>query len=262
MLTARRLKLFKRPKPIKLMSLICLFSLGLILPSHAHSDAEFTQKSPSSLAGNQDAPLENLAQSESTNELLAKLMINEGKGQFIQQKYFSFLAVPIKSSGIFIVSDSHALWQTNAPVFSQLLLSANEIKQRQQLEQNYTLLTNNTEFTKVLGTVFTGNINSEDWQITSNSKCLQLEPKSSQIKQLFNIVSLCLIENKLVGDGHKQQLNNREITLFDQQNNKTVIVMTLSQESLNEKELNALSENRLNESSLNKSNNTTAVNKG
>jgi hypothetical protein len=257
MLTVRRLKLFKRPKPIQLMSLVCLLSIGLTLSSHAHSVEEFTQTSHSSLAGNQAVSLEKLAQSESTNELLEKLMINEGKGQFIQQKYFSFLAVPIKSSGVFIVSDSRALWQTNTPVFSQLLLSANEIKQRQQLDQNYTLLTNNTEFTKVLGTIFTGNINSDDWQITPNSTCLQLEPKSSQIKQLFNLVSLCLIENNLVGDGHKQQLNNREISLFDQQNNKTVILMNLSQESLNEKELNALSENRLNEN-----NNTTAVNKG
>lgn len=173
---------------------------------------------------------------EKTEALLERLAINQGKGQFTQQKYFSFMSVPITSTGHFTVHNESALWKTQAPVFSTLLLTPEAIYRRLPLDENYQLLTDSAQFTTILSTIFTGKINVTDWQLKSsqNDSCLELTPKSDQLRQLFLQVDLCLVNE---GDSTHQQ---RKITLTDSKGDKTIIKMTLNQHLLTSEDLDTL----------------------
>jgi len=186
-----------------------------------------------------------LQPSTQVSNLLERLTINQGKGQFVQQKYFSFMSVPITSTGNFIVKNASALWQTQQPVFSALLLTPAAIYRRLALDESYQLLTDSAEFSGVLSTIFTGKVNVEDWQLSSNtdSSCLELTPKSGQLKQLFKQVDLCLVDeiqtNKSEEEVNKAQ-QQRKITLTDSKGDKTVIMMTLSSAAFVPADLEAL----------------------
>jgi len=186
-----------------------------------------------------------LQPSTQVSNLLERLTINQGKGQFVQQKYFSFMSVPITSTGNFIVKNASALWQTQQPVFSALLLTPTAIYRRLALDESYQLLTDSAEFSGVLSTIFTGKVNVEDWQLSSNtdSSCLELTPKSGQLKQLFKQVDLCLVDeiqtNKSEEEVNKAQ-QQRKITLTDSKGDKTVIMMTLSSAAFVPADLEAL----------------------
>jgi len=189
-----------------------------------------------------DTGVENIASSETSvkvNKLLEQLAINQGKGQFVQQKYFSFMSVPITSSGNFVVKGESALWQTQQPVFSALLLTPQAIYRRLSLDEEYQLLTDSAEFSGVLSAIFTGKVNADDWLLNNSTDdaCLELTPKSEQLKQLFKQVDLCLVSdtNRTDTDGqsgtHSQHgLQLRQITLTDSKGDKTVITMSLSDE--------------------------------
>ncbi|PKI13865.1 hypothetical protein CXF71_14825 [Colwellia sp. 12G3] len=172
-------------------------------------------------------------------DLLKKLAVNQGKGQFTQQKHFSFMSVPITSMGYFIVKGESALWQTQQPVFSALLLTPDAIYRRLSLDENYQLLTDSAEFSAILSTIFTGKVNTDDWQLKSRAKasCLELTPKSGQLKQLFRQVDLCLVNEATESSSPQQQ---RQITLTDSKGDKTVITMTLSQDAFIASDLEAL----------------------
>jgi len=167
--------------------------------------------------------------------LLEQLAINQGKGQFVQQKHFSFMSVPITSTGNFIVKGQSALWQTQQPVFSALLLTSDAIYRRLSLDDSYQLLTDSAEFSGILSTIFTGKVNADDWLLNSSidSDCLELTPKSGQLKQLFQQVDLCLVSEakaneSAVKSSDDSQVQFRQITLTDSNGDKTVITMTLS----------------------------------
>jgi len=180
------------------------------------------------------------------SNLLERLAISQGKGTFVQQKYFSFMSVPITSTGQFIVKDLSALWQTEQPVFSALLLTPDAIYRRLSLDENYQLLTDRAEFSGVLSTIFTGKVNADDWQLNNNtdSTCLELIPKSGQLKQLFKQVDLCLV-NEIQTSEPVEKIDNktkqkRQITLTDSKGDKTVIMMTLSNDAFVPVDLEAL----------------------
>ncbi len=173
---------------------------------------------------------------EAVSELLEKLAINQGKGQFVQQKHFSFMSVPITSTGHFVVKDESALWQTQQPVFSALLLTPDAIYRRLSLDDDYELLTDSAEFSAILSTIFTGKVKTEDWLLSSsqNETCLELTPKSGQLKQLFRQVDLCLVAE------NNSPAQQRQITLTDSKGDKTVITMMLSQDAFVADDLEAL----------------------
>ena len=66
----------------------------------------------------------------STTTLLQALKLSAGTGSFIQNKHFKFLSIPIRSTGAFIVEQQAVLWQTQLPVFSEILIQAEGIYQR------------------------------------------------------------------------------------------------------------------------------------
>lgn len=180
------------------------------------------------------------------SDLLDLLAINQGKGQFVQQKHFSFMSVPITSTGHFVVKEQSALWQTEQPVFSALLLTPGAIYRRLSLDESYQLLTDSAEFSGVLSTIFTGKVNADDWQLNSSADntCLELTPKSEQLKQLFKQVDLCLVEavkeSEAIGKNTDKAQQQRQITLTDSKGDKTVIMMTLSHDTFNATDLEAL----------------------
>jgi len=184
--------------------------------------------------------------SSQVSNLLERLAINQGKGTFVQQKHFSFMSMPITSTGHFIVNDESALWQTEQPVFSALLLTPDAIYRRLSLDDNYQLLTDSAEFSAILSTIFTGKVNENDWLLASseNNTCLKLTPKSGQLKQLFRQVDLCLINETKVSQPAEQTINKtqqqRQITLTDSKGDKTVIMMTLSNDIFSATDLEAL----------------------
>ncbi len=189
-------------------------------------------------------------------QLLSKLTIKQGKGSFSQKKHFKFLSVPISSSGRFIVHQQSALWQTEKPVFSELLLKPQAIYRRLSADNEFRVLTESSEFSSILTTIFTGQINPQDWyipnseQLAKSDSCLLLKPKAQQLAQIFKEVSLCALvmeepvrkntEDPADEYANKGNKKLRQIDLLDQQGNKTQITMTIFSERLNQAELRML----------------------
>jgi hypothetical protein len=186
-------------------------------------------------------------ENKSQNSLLEKLAINEGKGHFTQDKYFKFLTMPITSTGTFIVNQKTAVWQTQQPVFSQLLLTSAAIYQRQALTDDFQTLINNSDFSAVLATIFTGKISRQDWNFAKASEvekdntgnCLVLTPKSEQLQSIFSQVELCLVNDSQTVENVEQE---RSITLLDKQGNKTEISMFISNDPLSPQDITNLVE--------------------
>jgi hypothetical protein len=192
----------------------------------------------------------------STATLLQALMLQEGAGSFSQNKHFKFLAVPIRSTGDFIVKQEAVLWQTQSPVFSEVFIQPNGIYQRLNPEAKYEKLVENSEFSLLLATVFTGQINPAQWQVDEDvhlvegidleekNYCLSLQPKAKQLQQLFKQVELCL--PWLPKDGAAAEnlprfnLSKRHINLFDPQDNKTQISMDINSRKLTKEQAQAL----------------------
>ena len=131
------------------------------------------------------------------------------------------------------MNQQSVLWQTEAPVFSQLLVTKTSIYKRLSLEETYQPLIANSELSTVLSALFGGQINSRNWQILERDNqqlnCLHLEPKNEQLNKVFKYATLCLLEN-----------NQRQITLIDSGDNKTEILTTLIDTELNSEDFNSL----------------------
>jgi len=224
---------------------VVLTFLLFISPLFAIQAAQESTKDASAVKNTAESSAET-EPSVQVTDLLERLAINQGKGQFVQQKHFSFMSVPITSTGYFIVKEQSALWQTEQPVFSALLLKPNAIYRRLSLDENYQLLTDSAEFSGVLATIFTGKVNGDDWQLNSSvdNVCLELTPKSGQLKQLFKQVDLCLVEVEQESEALEKNTDKtpqkRQITLTDSKGDKTVIMMTLSNDAFLNEDLDAL----------------------
>lgn len=191
-------------------------------------------------ASEQQIAQKNSKQSTLTSQaFIATLALEQGKGTFTQEKYFSFLTQPIVSTGSFTVHQGAALWQGEKPVFSQLLLTPNAIFRRLNLTDNYQKIAQNSEITTVLTTIFTGNISESNWHVDDNThiqdnqQCLIIKPKIDALKQLFQQMSLCLPL-----DG--ADLQQRWIYLTEAKGNKTQIHMSITATSLSSQEQAAL----------------------
>ena len=169
-------------------------------------------------------------QSADELRLLEQLRIEQGSGEFSQQKYFKFLSLPIRSSGVFKVNPNAALWHTQQPVFSQVLFADDNIYRRLALNGPYQVLVQNSELGSVLGAIFKAEISTNDWSISMVEKqpCIKLIPKNPSLIAIFSRVSLCL----------KQQ--QRVITMWDKHDNKTIITMTLLANQLSQQDVDAL----------------------
>lgn len=202
--------------------------------------------------------------------LLQALMLEKGAGSFVQRKHFKFLAVPIRSTGDFIVEQQSVLWQTQSPVFSAILIQQSGIYRRLSLEDKYEQLVDNAEFSSLLATVFTGKINSDQWQVSDvvglvdNNYCLALKPSAKQLQQLFQQVDLCLpslprvsiekvsIEKDSVEmvsvvtesieseKQHRFDLSKRHINIVDMQGNKTQISMQINSRTLTAEQIKSI----------------------
>ncbi len=161
-------------------------------------------------------------------DLLNLLIINQGKGTFIQRKYFKFLNEPITSEGVFTLHDQKALWQTQSPIFSQLLLTPKAIFSRIDTDDPYQPLLENSEFSLLLSRLISGKFDDSTWQeiVISDSNCVNLKPATITLKKIFSKVQVCLID-KLT----------RKINLTDSKENNTEIIMSLSSLKIDEEEI-------------------------
>lgn len=217
-----------------------LFVLFLAIFSSNASSFSPEKKVTSSENSTQDSSFPSAKNQTAVQQLLSQLPIKQGKGEFTQKKYFKFLSQPINSSGQFIVEDNSALWQTDTPVFTQLLVKPEAVYQRQSKQNKYQPLVKDSQLSHLLATIFKAQIASKDWQIieskaldSSNQpraeNCITLKPKDSQIAQVFKLVELCLLDKK-----------QRQVQLIDNHNNKTEILMQLKTSELTPADLNNL----------------------
>lgn len=173
-------------------------------------------------------------------ELIDDFKIEEGVATFTQEKKFSFLSTPIKSSGLFKVYKHNILWQVNSPVFSKLLIIDNEIwqfiepknsevKTKDGIANHYRKMVTHASIETLIQTVFTGTINEEQWDTTVKSEqCLLLQPKDTLLAQAISLLELCLGEEE----------GEREVLITDTQKNTTKIVLTQTKNSLSDEDIN------------------------
>lgn len=167
-------------------------------------------------------------------ELIDDFKIEEGVASFTQEKKFSFLSTPIKSSGLFKVYNHNILWQVNRPVFSKLLIIDNEIWQYNEVKtidgiaNHYQKIVTHASIETLIQTVFTGTINEEQWDTTvKNEQCLLLQPKDTLLAQAISLLELCLGEK-----------GEREVLITDTQKNTTKIVLTQTKNTLSDEDIN------------------------
>ena len=172
----------------------------------------------------QESLIKNETESEFTsNQVIEQFKIDQGIAEFTQEKYFSFLSVPIKSSGILKIQHNNVLWQVNTPVFSKLLIINNQIWEQVEIT---TISGTNTIFQEVathssietlIKTIFTGEVNDTEWATTvKNNQCIVLVPTNSLISQAITQLELCIDETS----------SQKKITISDKQNNITKIFLT------------------------------------
>jgi len=243
----------------KLLVIVMFFGFYTFFIQAKSADAV---KSMAEVVTEADETQNNVIHNISTATLLQALMLNEGAGNFSQHKHFKFLAVPIRSTGHFVVKQKNVSWQTQSPVFSEILIQPNGIYRRLSPEAGYEQLVDNSEFSLLLATVFTGDINPLQWQIgegvslvenidlvdgvdlVSKNYCLSLKPKAKQLQELFQHVDLCLASLQQEGIDSEAQsrfdLSKRHINLFDPQGNKTQIFMQINTRALTTEQIQAL----------------------
>lgn len=163
--------------------------------------------------------------------LLEQLKIAQGRGEFVQKKYFKFLSKPIKSTGVFAVNQQAALWQTQTPVFSQVLLADSIIYRRLKPDDSYQIMVQDSDISSVMAAIFKAEISAQDWSVidSDSANCVALTPNNHKLQQAFSQISLCLLD-----DG------KRLITLRNKQNTKTEIELSLISEQLSSQELDSL----------------------
>lgn len=168
-------------------------------------------------------------------ELIDDFKIEQGIASFTQEKKFSFLTVPIKSSGFFKVYNNNILWQVNMPVFSKLLIIDSEIFQYEEVKtvegisSYYRKVATHASIETLIQTIFTGTINKEQWNTRNkDNRCLLLEPKDTMLSQAISLLELCL----------GVQEGAREVIITDTQKNVTKILLTQTANTLTDEDIN------------------------
>ena len=166
---------------------------------------------------------------------LEDFKVDQGVAKFSQEKNFTFLATPIKSSGTLKVYNNNILWQVNSPVFSRLLIidgdvfQYEEVKTVEGISHYYRKMATHASIETLIQAIFTGTVNKEQWNSTAkNDQCLLLEPKDTMLTQAINVLELCLGE----------QEGMREVLITDTQKNTTKISLTQTSKTLSDDDIN------------------------
>lgn len=169
------------------------------------------------------------------NGVIDAFKIEQGIAEFTQEKFFSFLSTPVKSSGILKINNNNVIWQVNSPVFSKLLIIDSDIWQQAQIKtQNgvdyiYNKMVTHASIESLIQTVFTGNIDDTQWEtFTKSESCVVLTPKSNVLSQAISQLELCLGNND----------NERNIVITDGQKNITKIYLKQISNSLSDDDVN------------------------
>lgn len=194
--------------------LVCFLTLSVYTPVQANE------------------PIESVKVEQFTVE---QFKIEQGVASFTQEKKFTFLTTPIKSSGIFKVYNNNILWQVNSPVFSKLLIIDSEIFQYEEVKtiegisHYYRKMATHASIETLIQAIFTGTINKEQWHaIEKDNLCVLLEPKDTMLVQAISSLELCLGE----------QEGMREVLITDTQKNITKISLTQTTKTLSDDDVN------------------------
>jgi len=168
------------------------------------------------------------------SDLIQSFKIEQGVADFTQEKQFTFLSTPIKSSGILKVNKGNILWQVNTPVFSKLLIIDSQIFQYEEVKTSegisnfYREMATHASIETLIQAVFTGNINKQQWNVTEKKGCLLLKPKDTMLTQALSLLELCIGE----------QGDTREVLITDIQKNTTKISLLQTSSTLSDDDIN------------------------
>jgi len=159
----------------------------------------------------------------------------QGIASFTQEKHFSFLSTPIKSTGVIKINQGNVLWQVNTPVFSKLLIIDNQVWQQAQIKTQYGIdeiynkVATHASIETLINTIFTGNIDEEQWDASyKNEHCVALKPKDTVLSKAILTLELCLDEIATI----------RHVEITDAQKNITKIQLTQTSTTLSENDVN------------------------
>lgn len=150
------------------------------------------------------------------------------QGKFQQRKYFKILKQPIKSSGeLYLEQGLGFLWQTNAPVFDQLLLKVdgfyhvdgvNPIKKMQGADV----------LAQVIMKAMLGNVNAlADEFIIENqlsTQCIKLSPKDEGLSSIIAVIELCYSKMEAKTSQPNQPVKNKELKQRSEQKLEQIIL--------------------------------------
>jgi len=183
------------------------------------------------------ADIEQEAQSsvQKKTKVIDAFKIEQGIASFTQEKHFSFLSTPIKSTGVIKINQGNVLWQVNTPVFSKLLIIDNQVWQQAQIKTQYGIdeifnkVATHASIETLINTIFTGNIDEEQWDASyKNEHCVVLNPKDNVLSKAILALELCLDEIATI----------RHVEITDAQKNITKIQLTQTSTTLSENDVN------------------------
>jgi len=160
------------------------------------------------------------------------LVMPKAQGQFQQRKYFKILKQPIRSSGeLFLEQGLGFLWQTNKPVFDQLLLKKDGFYHFDGLNP-IVKMKGADVLAQVIMKAMLGDINalSDEFLIDNESSqtCLKLTPKEQGLSSIINVIELChQLTKKITATNNQEKLKLEQIILHELSGNRTEIDVQL-----------------------------------
>jgi len=155
------------------------------------------------------------------------------QGRFNQRKFFKILNKPIKSSGeLYFANKLGFLWQTNKPVFDQLLLKSDGLYHFDGINPA-TKMQGANVLAQVLMKAVSGNLAAlnEEFTINNTTACLQLTPKDKGLANVIEVIELChqpVTQSRVQSDDTSiEQRELSQIILRETSGNRTEIDVKL-----------------------------------
>ncbi len=176
--------------------------------------------------------------SAENNELTAifgQLKVEQGLASFTQNKHFSFLSTPMRSSGTIKVHQGNIIWQVESPVFSKQVIMGEQIWQlEQQGSNNYLPVVSHSSIENLVKAIFSGEVDQSQWQIAlAEQQCLQFKPNDAILAKAISQLEVCLLEDS----------QHRKVSLIDAQNNLTEIIIHFTRNTLTDDEISEFNVN-------------------
>ena len=116
-------------------------------------------------------------------------------GSFQQTKQLVGLSRALKSSGTFTISEAEVLWTTTTPLYSEVLISGDAVRERYLPEGEFQVTAQGesvTTVSRVLALIVKNDIDGLQryFNVQQQGNSSQLTPRSEALKQLFSRIDI------------------------------------------------------------------------